>query len=139
MVVAHKDRKIRGKVSRRYLVKFKYSAMDAKWMEEGDLTNSPKLLQVTTLYRGFWFGANLCKMAFLTGSVFEYESRVLPVTVGISFRSKATKTYSLDLMVIKGVESLLRVLRLTAHLLEGLCDICAHGHGYGYGFGKVVG
>ena len=46
-IVAHKERKIRGKVSRRYLVKFKnYSAMDAKWMEEGDLADSPQLLQL---------------------------------------------------------------------------------------------
>ncbi|MCO5566520.1 hypothetical protein L7F22_020197 [Adiantum nelumboides] len=34
-ILAHKDRKVRGKVARRYLVKFKnYSPMDAKWMEE---------------------------------------------------------------------------------------------------------
>ncbi|MCO5560863.1 hypothetical protein L7F22_014483 [Adiantum nelumboides] len=32
-ILAHKDRKVRGKVARRYLVKFKnYSPMDAKWM-----------------------------------------------------------------------------------------------------------
>ena len=32
---------------RRYLVKFQnYSAMDAKWMEEGDLADSPQLLQL---------------------------------------------------------------------------------------------
>ncbi|MCO5581921.1 hypothetical protein L7F22_035810 [Adiantum nelumboides] len=37
-ILAHKDRKVRGKVARRYLVKFKnYSPMDAKWMEEADL------------------------------------------------------------------------------------------------------
>ena len=36
-IVAHKERKVRGKVMRRYLVKFQnYPAMDAKWMEEGD-------------------------------------------------------------------------------------------------------
>ncbi len=46
-IVAHKERKVRGKVLRRYLVKFKnYSAMDAKWMEEGDLADSPQLLQL---------------------------------------------------------------------------------------------
>ncbi|MCO5582132.1 hypothetical protein L7F22_036022 [Adiantum nelumboides] len=37
-IVAHKERKVRGKVARRYLVKFKkYSRMDAKWMEEAEL------------------------------------------------------------------------------------------------------
>ncbi|MCO5592063.1 hypothetical protein L7F22_046057 [Adiantum nelumboides] len=37
-ILAHKDRKVRGKVARRYLVKFKnYSSMDAKWMEEAEL------------------------------------------------------------------------------------------------------
>ena len=46
-IAAHKDRKVRGKVSRRYLVKFKnYSAMDAKWMEEGDLADSPQVLKL---------------------------------------------------------------------------------------------
>ena len=46
-IVAHKERKVRGKVMRRYLVKFQnYPAMDAKWMEEGDLADSPQLLQL---------------------------------------------------------------------------------------------
>ena len=46
-IVAHKERKVRGKVSRRYLVKFQnYSPMDAKWMEEGDLADSPNMLQL---------------------------------------------------------------------------------------------
>ncbi|MCO5560167.1 hypothetical protein L7F22_013774 [Adiantum nelumboides] len=37
-ILAHKDRKVRGKVARRYLVKFKNcSPMDAKWMEETEL------------------------------------------------------------------------------------------------------
>ncbi|MCO5567950.1 hypothetical protein L7F22_021646 [Adiantum nelumboides] len=37
-ILANKDRKVRGKVARRYLVKFKNnSPMDAKWMEEADL------------------------------------------------------------------------------------------------------
>ena len=32
---------------RRYLVKFQnYPAMDTKWMEEGDLADSPQLLQL---------------------------------------------------------------------------------------------
>ncbi|MCO5586450.1 hypothetical protein L7F22_040390 [Adiantum nelumboides] len=40
-IMAHKDRKVRGKVARRYLVKFKnYSAMDAKWMKEAELLGS---------------------------------------------------------------------------------------------------
>ncbi|MCO5549242.1 hypothetical protein L7F22_002709 [Adiantum nelumboides] len=46
-ILAHKDRKVRGKVARRYLVKFKiYSPMDAKWMEEAELVDSPRLLQL---------------------------------------------------------------------------------------------
>ncbi|MCO5606889.1 hypothetical protein L7F22_061080 [Adiantum nelumboides] len=46
-ILAHKDRKVRGKVARRYLVKFKnYSPMDAKWMEEAELVHSPQLLQL---------------------------------------------------------------------------------------------
>ncbi|MCO5556567.1 hypothetical protein L7F22_010117 [Adiantum nelumboides] len=37
-ILAHKDSKVRGKVARRYLMKFKnYSPMDAKWMEEAEL------------------------------------------------------------------------------------------------------
>ncbi|MCO5582737.1 hypothetical protein L7F22_036636 [Adiantum nelumboides] len=37
-ILAHKERKVRGKVARRYLVKFKnYSPMDAEWMEESEL------------------------------------------------------------------------------------------------------
>ncbi|MCO5599335.1 hypothetical protein L7F22_053436 [Adiantum nelumboides] len=37
-ILARKGRKVRGKVARRYLVKFKnYSPMDAKWMEEPEL------------------------------------------------------------------------------------------------------
>ncbi|MCO5575708.1 hypothetical protein L7F22_029511 [Adiantum nelumboides] len=40
-ILAHTDRKVRGKVARRYLVKFKnYSPMDAKWMEEAELLYS---------------------------------------------------------------------------------------------------
>ncbi|MCO5560503.1 hypothetical protein L7F22_014118 [Adiantum nelumboides] len=46
-IMAHKDRKVRGKVAIRYLVKFKnYSPMDAKWMEEANLIDSPQLLQL---------------------------------------------------------------------------------------------
>ncbi|MCO5553469.1 hypothetical protein L7F22_006990 [Adiantum nelumboides] len=46
-MLAHKDRKVRGKVARRYLVNFKnYSPMDAKWMEEAELVDSPQLLQL---------------------------------------------------------------------------------------------
>ncbi|MCO5559909.1 hypothetical protein L7F22_013513 [Adiantum nelumboides] len=46
-ILAHKDRKVRGKVTRCYLVKFKnYSPMDAKWMEEAELVDSPRLLQL---------------------------------------------------------------------------------------------
>ncbi|MCO5556259.1 hypothetical protein L7F22_009805 [Adiantum nelumboides] len=46
-ILAHKDRIVRGKVARRYLVKFKnYSPMDAKWMEEAELVDSPLLLQL---------------------------------------------------------------------------------------------
>ncbi|MCO5607072.1 hypothetical protein L7F22_061264 [Adiantum nelumboides] len=37
-ILAHKNRRVRGKVARRYLVNFKnYSPMDAKWTEEADL------------------------------------------------------------------------------------------------------
>lgn len=46
-ILAHKERKVRGQVARRYLVKFKnYSPMDAKWMEEDELADSPHLLQL---------------------------------------------------------------------------------------------
>ena len=46
-IVAHKELKVRGKVMRRYLIKFQnYSAMDAKWMEESDLADSLQLLQL---------------------------------------------------------------------------------------------
>ncbi|MCO5564992.1 hypothetical protein L7F22_018662 [Adiantum nelumboides] len=46
-IMAHKERKIKGKVARRYLVKFKnYPPMDAKWMEESELQESPNILQL---------------------------------------------------------------------------------------------
>ena len=38
---------MKGKVVRRYLVKFKnYPPMDAKWMEEGELAESPHVLKL---------------------------------------------------------------------------------------------
>ncbi|MCO5606724.1 hypothetical protein L7F22_060914 [Adiantum nelumboides] len=44
-ILAHKDRKLKGKVARCYLVKFRnYPPMDAKWMEEGELAESPIVL-----------------------------------------------------------------------------------------------
>ncbi|MCO5559693.1 hypothetical protein L7F22_013294 [Adiantum nelumboides] len=44
LLLAHKDRKVRDKVSRHYLVKFKnYSPMDAKWIEEAELEEILKL------------------------------------------------------------------------------------------------
>ncbi|MCO5572940.1 hypothetical protein L7F22_026701 [Adiantum nelumboides] len=46
-IMAHKERKVKGKVARRYLVKFKnYPPMDAKWMEESELQESPNILQL---------------------------------------------------------------------------------------------
>ena len=46
-ILAHKDRKVKGKVARRFLVKFKnYSPMDAKWMDEDELADSPQILQL---------------------------------------------------------------------------------------------
>ena len=46
-ILAHKERKVKGKVERRYLVKFKnYSPMDAKWMDEDELTDSSQILQL---------------------------------------------------------------------------------------------
>ena len=72
-ILAHKERKARGKVSRRYLVKFKnYSHMDAKWMEEGDLADSP---QVLDLYlEAFWLEPTINR-AFSGSAV---RSGVLP-------------------------------------------------------------
>lgn len=46
-IVAHKERKIRVKVMCRYLVKFhNNSHMDAKWIKEGNLVDSPKILSL---------------------------------------------------------------------------------------------
>ncbi|MCO5599330.1 hypothetical protein L7F22_053431 [Adiantum nelumboides] len=46
-ILAHKERKVKGKVARRYLVKFRnYPPMDAKWMEEGELPESPTVLSL---------------------------------------------------------------------------------------------
>ncbi|MCO5592304.1 hypothetical protein L7F22_046304 [Adiantum nelumboides] len=47
-ILAHKERKVKGKVARCYLVKFRnYPPMDAKWMEEGELA---ELSTVLSLY-----------------------------------------------------------------------------------------
>ncbi|MCO5583084.1 hypothetical protein L7F22_036991 [Adiantum nelumboides] len=47
LILVHKDRKVRGKVARRYLVKFKnFSSINAKWMEEAELVDSHQLLQL---------------------------------------------------------------------------------------------
>ncbi|MCO5566446.1 hypothetical protein L7F22_020123 [Adiantum nelumboides] len=46
-ILALKERKVKGKVARRYLVKFRnYPPMDAKWMEEGKLAESPIVLSL---------------------------------------------------------------------------------------------
>ena len=46
-ILAHKERKVRGKVARRYLVKFRnYSPMDAHCMEEDELVDFPQVLQL---------------------------------------------------------------------------------------------
>ncbi|MCO5603039.1 hypothetical protein L7F22_057182 [Adiantum nelumboides] len=46
-ILAHKDTKNKGKVRRRFLVKFKnYPALDAKWMEEEDLADTPQLVNL---------------------------------------------------------------------------------------------
>ncbi|MCO5573665.1 hypothetical protein L7F22_027437 [Adiantum nelumboides] len=45
-ILAHKDTK-KGKVRRRFLVKFKnYPALDAKWMEEEDLADTPRIVKL---------------------------------------------------------------------------------------------
>ncbi|MCO5587503.1 hypothetical protein L7F22_041452 [Adiantum nelumboides] len=44
-ILAHKERKVKDKVVRRYLVKFSnYPPMDPKWMEEGELAESPTVM-----------------------------------------------------------------------------------------------
>ncbi|MCO5611142.1 hypothetical protein L7F22_065392 [Adiantum nelumboides] len=46
-ISAHKERKVKGKVARLYLVKFKnYPPIDAKWMEEGELAESTTVLSL---------------------------------------------------------------------------------------------
>ena len=46
-ILNHKDRKIRRKVTKRYLVKFlNYSPLHAKWMDEDELAATPKLLEL---------------------------------------------------------------------------------------------
>ncbi|MCO5562379.1 hypothetical protein L7F22_016006 [Adiantum nelumboides] len=46
-ILAHKDTKNKGKVRRRFLVKFKnYPALDAKWMEEEDVADTPQIVNL---------------------------------------------------------------------------------------------
>ncbi|MCO5607490.1 hypothetical protein L7F22_061686 [Adiantum nelumboides] len=46
-ILAHKDTKTKGKVRRKFLVKFKnYPALDAKWMEEEDLADTPQIVKL---------------------------------------------------------------------------------------------
>ncbi|MCO5600263.1 hypothetical protein L7F22_054373 [Adiantum nelumboides] len=46
-ILAHNDMKTKGKVRRRFLVKFKnYPALDAKWMEEEDLADTPQIVKL---------------------------------------------------------------------------------------------
>ncbi|MCO5560918.1 hypothetical protein L7F22_014538 [Adiantum nelumboides] len=46
-IVAHKDTKNKGKVRRQFLVKFKnYPALNAKWMEEEDLADTPQIVNL---------------------------------------------------------------------------------------------
>ncbi|MCO5574990.1 hypothetical protein L7F22_028787 [Adiantum nelumboides] len=46
-ILAHKERRQGGTMVRKFLVKFKnYSAMDSKWMEEADLADTPRILEL---------------------------------------------------------------------------------------------
>ncbi|MCO5549251.1 hypothetical protein L7F22_002718 [Adiantum nelumboides] len=46
-ILAHKDMKNEGKVRRRFLIKFEnYPALDAKWMEEEDLADTPQIVNL---------------------------------------------------------------------------------------------
>ncbi|MCO5580637.1 hypothetical protein L7F22_034507 [Adiantum nelumboides] len=46
-ILAHKDMKTKGKARRKFLVKFKnYPALDAKWMEEEDLADTPQIVKL---------------------------------------------------------------------------------------------
>ncbi|MCO5575857.1 hypothetical protein L7F22_029662 [Adiantum nelumboides] len=46
-VLAHKDTKTKGKIRRRFLVKFKNCpALDAKWMEKEDLADTPQIVKL---------------------------------------------------------------------------------------------
>ena len=46
-ISSHMDKKLRGRVTRRYLVKFRnYFPLHAMWLEEDELTDSPQLLQL---------------------------------------------------------------------------------------------
>ena len=41
-IISHHERKVKGRVARHYRVNFKnYSALDAQWMEEEELADSP--------------------------------------------------------------------------------------------------
>ena len=44
-ILTHKDKKLRGRVTRCYLVKFRnYSPLHAMWLEGGELVDLPQLL-----------------------------------------------------------------------------------------------
>ena len=46
-ILAHKDRKVKGQIAHRFLVKFQnYSPMDAKWMDKVELAVSPQIVQL---------------------------------------------------------------------------------------------
>ena len=46
-IISHHERKVKGRVARRYRVKFKnYSVFYAQRMEEEELANSPQVLQL---------------------------------------------------------------------------------------------
>ncbi|MCO5548912.1 hypothetical protein L7F22_002374 [Adiantum nelumboides] len=46
-ILAHKDTKNKSKIRRQFLVKFKnYPALDAKWMEEKDLADTPQIVNL---------------------------------------------------------------------------------------------
>ena len=44
---SQQDHKVKGRIARRYRVKFKnFSTLDAQWMEKDELTDSPLVLQL---------------------------------------------------------------------------------------------
>ena len=46
-IISHQDRNVKGRVVRHYRVKSKnFSALDAQWMEEDELEDSPLVLQL---------------------------------------------------------------------------------------------